>query len=918
MGFEGALNTDVLLEAGTLALQSTLTGTVTQTGGAFDVSAVGYPFGPSGTMQGVTWQGDLAPDFVGINAEGPGVLYVTDSLTLTDAAGTGPGTLTLDQADTSIVFEGTQTLDNATVYLDAAALQNDGTLTLGSHLLLDATADAIIGAGGLIINDGTISTVGTTLLSIEDSGYSNGNTQTFTNQGQIIVNADGILQTLDVDFVNDGTVTIAAGGVLQTPGVGFVNDGTVTVAAGGQLILQPAGGTLQNDGSLLDDGTLTLDGTLTTATLQALNVTYGAAAVLQLPAVGTLVNTGADLVLGAGGVAPGLSLLGEILGGTITLANANTLNIGTGLLDGVTVNGPLSVSGSSSILSIATSLQLDGGTLSVTGAHAAAIFDGSQTFADATILLGSSAGDTLAADGGILTLAATTQIRLARGESADIGGAVPNGKIVIDGSVSVANDAHLELGQNGSTVINDGDISISGNSSLFLQSGFVNRGAVSVQYSTLVLGNVNPAVLANITLLDSNVELVGTLTSTGTTLDVGAGTKLGTVLATFSAAIVGGTIHDTGSGLAFLTSNYGQPQTLRDVTYQGVLSIGVANAYVLLDDVTLQGLNGSGPGSIVLSGAGADLQLAHGTTLDNATVDISNGALIDGAGVLGAHLIIDQTGASATIGQSSVLISKGTINLGFAGGNMSLGGFDFHNEGTIDVSNGSTMTSAADVFFNTGVVELNAGTSMVLNLSFYYQFPPALLSSFENGGHLDLSGATITEQPIAGLPAVPLLNDSGAFIAGHGTISTELLNFGTVIAKSGALILTDEINGAGTLEVGGGATLSLLGYVAAGETASFTGTTGVLGLSAPLFLGEIGKFVAGDTIDLLQSAATAASFVSDSILVTLSAGGTLALTTTSALTGALTVTSDGHGGSLIDFAAAPRLADSVLDHHAAW
>ena len=76
----------------------------------------------------------------------------------------------------------------------------------------------------------------------------------------------------------------------------------------------------------------------------------------------------------------------------------------------------------------------------------------------------------------------------------------------------------------------------------------------------------------------------------------------------------------------------------------------------------------------------------------------------------------------------------------------------------------------------------------------------------------------------------------------------------------------------------------------------------MLGLDEQKFISTIGGFAAGDTIDLFSLQASAASFSGASIVVTLTAGRTVDLKTTAALTGSLDVTSDGHGGSLIDFA----------------
>jgi hypothetical protein len=112
------------------------------------------------------------------------------------------------------------------------------------------------------------------------------------------------------------------------------------------------------------------------------------------------------------------------------------------------------------------------------------------------------------------------------------------------------------------------------------------------------------------------------------------------------------------------------------------------------------------------------------------------------------------------------------------------------------------------------------------------------------------------------------------------------------------------VTGTGTLQVDAGATLQLAG-VGAGGIADFSGTGGMLALSPMSFLGAIGGFASGDTIDLANTAASSAQFSGDSILVTLTAGGTITLDTTSALTGTLTVTAGTNADSLITYAGSP-------------
>jgi hypothetical protein len=779
-GGTASLSTTLDLQAGTLALSGgTLSGLVDDTGGTLDIAPpyIGDPYA-SGLLQNVTWEGDLHPYGPGYSEFSSVTLDVSDGLTLTGANGNGPGTLTLDQSDFGITFLGNQTFDNATVYLGTADggfgapyLTNQRisgastSLTLGSHLLIDATANGgAILDGGQIVNDGTISTTGTASLSIQDGSQG---ASTFTNNGQITVNSGGAITLATTNFINAGTLNIGAGGSLS------LNESTYSP--------------LQNTGTLFDDGLLSLNGSLTTAQLQALNVTYGAAGALQL--FGTLVNTGANLVLGTGGAIPSLELRGTILGGTLTAAGSTALIADYGTLDGVTVDGPLSVSGDNVHLNILNGLQLGaGGTVTVTGTGASLNFSGTQTLNDGVIVLGG--GATLQQSGtGTVTLAAATQIRVSGG-SADIGGVYAGGTVIEQGGITVTNGALLALGQVGSAVINHGRISVTGGSTLFLDNGYAGTGAVSLKDSTLLLGSLAASALRHITLNDSTVALVGTLNAAGDTLNIGAGTALGDLRIGLTdpdtglsdAAIVGGTINDAGGGLQFFGTT-----TLAGVTYQGVLAITSPYANVTLDDITLQDITGQHPGTLVLSGAAAVLELPNGSTLDNATVDI--GSAIDSQGgvalaapdivaqalgdtataVLGAHLTIDQTATYAAIGASTpingpnslnTIVNDGAINARLAGGTLTLNGGSFLNDGSIAVGPQALLTAAAATLVNDGAIAVGSHGEILLNLLNYYQAPQPSGTSFENAGRIGLTSGIIAEQTAIGIPAVAIRNDT--------------------------------------------------------------------------------------------------------------------------------------------------------------
>jgi hypothetical protein len=433
--------------------------------------------------------------------------------------------------------------------------------------------------------------------------------------------------------------------------------------------------------------------------------------------------------------------------------------------------------------------------------------------------------------------------------------------------------------------------------------------------------------------------VTGVLTETGSTLTVGTGTSLPAIK--LQGTILGGTIDDAGNGVQF--DGFA---ALDGVTYNGTVDINrPLSTLVVFDGLTLGSTTGSQPGSMVLTGAGSVLAWASTQALDNATISIGNpGLTYEGHAVaspalaayatfnyvtdsygsapvsLGAHLTIQQTGTYADIGgqydyyggigpnsyyfdtSSGTVASAATIQAAFAGGRLSLEGASFSSTGTIAISNAATVTAAAAVTLNGGLISIGAGSALNLDLYNYFADSSLADQSFANAGSIALAGGSINELTDGGtFPAVALLNAAGASISGYGTIAAPVLNDGLIEASGGTLTLAQTASGIGTLAVGAGATLDL-GAVSNGETASFAGAAGVLGLAPPTFLGAIGGFASGEIIDLAGTSAKAASFSGTSLVVTLTTGGTIALTLTSALSGTLTVAAGTAGDSLIEFA----------------
>ena len=111
----------------------------------------------------------------------------------------------------------------------------------------------------------------------------------------------------------------------------------------------------------------------------------------------------------------------------------------------------------------------------------------------------------------------------------------------------------------------------------------------------------------------------------------------------------------------------------------------------------------------------------------------------------------------------------------------------------------------------------------------------------------------------------------------------------------------------------GSGTLSLLGGVTAGTVVNYAGNAGNLVVNASNFHGTLGAFTQGSTLDLLGVTAKSAKFGKNAIILHLSSGGTLTLKTTSTETGALTVSQDGHGDTLLTYGGPGAITPTASD-----
>ncbi len=847
----------------------------------------------SGILSGVTYDGtmDLSPNSSSV--------YITNGLTVTGVNGTGAGSINLTGTSDNIYFEGTQTFDNATINLGNATgysdtvyqydINNTGSvLTLGPHLTVNVNTNNYVylgsagsnHAGDGIVNQGTINVQGTA------SGYLDVDPYNFTNQGIINVSNGHSL------YLQPSTsLSNAAGGVISVSGAGSViyfgsngqtwtNAGTITASSGGALHLYGNYTTAQLNSITENGGTIYIDGTLTNT--------------------GTTLNVGpgtslASLVLESGGT---------IVGGTI-VDQGSGLKFQSGILSGVTYDGTMDLSPNSSSVYITNGLTVTGvngtgaGSINLTGTSDNIYFEGTQTFDNATINLGNATGysDTVYQydinnTGSVLTLGPHLTVNVNTNNYVYLGSAGSNHAgdgIVNQGTINVQGTASGYLDVDPYNFTNQGIINVSNGHSLYLQpstslsnaaGGVISvSGAGSVIYfggngqtwtnagtitassggALHLYGNYTTAQLNSITENGGTIYIDGTLTNTGTTLNVGPGTSLASLVLESGGTIVGGTIVDQGSGLKF------QSGTLSGVTYDGTMGLSPNSSNVVVTSgLTLAGVNGTGLGTVNLTGTSGSLYMEGGETLNNATFNIGNSGNYDylynydSAGVatvtLGANLTINHVGTYASFNTSeygrsgSGIVNAGTINASLSGGTFTVaGGGSFTNQGAINVSNGDTLNISAG-FNNRGIVNVQSGR---LSLS--------------GGGRL-----------------------SGTFNISAG--ATAQFNGSTPFILTGiAAFIGGAISGNGSFNIGNGARVEIsssdTGSIGTVPTVAFSSGNSTLILDNPsTFQSPISGLAIGDTIDFVNTVVTSAS-INGSTLTVGTSGQSLTYQISGALAG---------------------------------
>ncbi len=841
-------------------------GTISATGGA---RLIGTDSGGK-LGGGVTLSGDPSltdPIVLDLNTTDPSVTVSGGALTLSNATvaieGGNYGSLSFTDAAASLAGTGDVTFSDTDYYDYVNTIQEDvagGTLTIGP----DVTVSGGTGTIGYNSSLGGPSSV------------------SFINEGTIDADAAGTI-TLDGNgWSNTGTVESSGGGNLDLYGTGWTNSGTVNANAG---ILNLGNGTWSNNGTVTSTSTTTnLGGTFTQANLGTFTRSGG-----TVNLTGTLNNTGGTLALTA--VTGSWDLLGgTIEGGTISTSGGARL-IGTDaggkleggvmlsgdpsltdpiVLDLNTTDPSVTVSGGALTLSNAT-VAIEGGnygSLSFTDAAASLAGKGDVTFSDTDYY---DYVNTIQEDvaGGTLTIGPDVTVS---GGTGTIG---YNSNLGGPSSVSFINEGTIDADAAGTITLdgngwsNTGTVESSGGGNLDLYgTGWTNPGTVNANAGILNLGNATWSNSGTVTSTSATTNLGGTFTQA----NLGAFTRSG------GTVNVTGTLNNTGGTLA-LTAVTGSWDLLGGTIEGGTIStsggarlIGTDSGGKLEGGVMLSGdpsltdpivldLNTTDPSVTVSGGA---------LTLSNATVAIEGGnygsvSFTDAAASLAGTGAVtfsdndyydyvntiqeDVAGGTLTIGPD-VTVSGGTGTIGY---NSNLGGpssVSFINEGKIDADAAGTITLDGNGWSNAGTVEASNGGTVTATTA-----PTNFSAGTLTGGTWQVTSPGTLRVPFGSsvvTNAANILLDGASAYFYRDAATTLALSGLTSNAAAGSFTIeggagfssTAAFSNAGSVLTGTGSTFAPDGsYTQTGGSTVLAG--GVLGTSSPATTVELEGAPAG-------------------------------------------------------------------------
>ena len=941
------LNQGKILAAGTGTLL--LGGGGAISGGTVNGDAI--TVGGGGTLNGVKLLGTLDV--------GAHTLSLVNGIGLAPATGAikiGAGGLLRVRTDvTSTQMSAISTAAGGTISLETGMLQNVGkVLALNSGTL--QMAGGTISGGTVRIGNGAgfhATAQGGTLDGVTLNGVLN-----MTDYGDSLATTGG-LKLANTGATGPGTINLTGQYArLNVYGSTTLDNATVNIGSSsspysmltltdlpgtpatltfGAALNMKAGGTAYVQGNAADQrvinngtinaavanasfnisgfGKMTNNGKITASTANNLaisnSLSFANAGTITVSATNATINGGQDFS-NSGTITVGAN-------GDLTIYGNSFINTGT---IAVSANGNLAINGTNfgnaGSISVAPKglLELQTNVTTTKLLQIAVATGGTVEF---------DAGGVLLNQGKILTPGTST---LLLGGGGTISGGTVNGNAIAVGNGGILNGVKLL----GTLNVGAHTLSLVNGISLAPATGAIKIGAggllrVRTDITAAQMSAISSAAGGTISLE------TGILQNAGKVLILNSGT-----LQMAGGTISGGTVR-VGNGAGFQATAQGG--TLDGVTLNGVLNMAdYGDSLATTGGLTLANTGATGPGTINLTGQYARLNAYGSTTLDNATINIGSiGSpysmlnLTDLPGTpatltFGTTLNMKAGGTAYVQGNAGDqgLVNNGTITAAVANASFNISGFGtMVNNGKIAASTANNLTISTPTFTNTGVVTISTTTATISPASQFVNGGTITVGdsgdltigggAFVNTGTINVAAKGLLEFQTAITPAQlsQLTVAKGGVVALSNPATNKITLNGTYTVPGGTLFLSQGILGTGTLTIGAGTTLELGSTIAATETIHFAGAGATLRIDHPsLVNGTFDGLGIGSVLDLGGVSATGVTFSGNNITITSNTSSYTYSSTQSLAGTAATISSDGHGGSLITLRA-PAPAAVQLD-----
>ncbi len=723
-----------------------------------------------------------------------------------------------------ITVDSGKTLTLNTVTLDGVTLSGGTDDTTAVTVSADSTIESATVAGDITVGSGKTLTLNTVTL---DGVTLSGGTDKVT---AVAVGADSTIQNATV---SNGVITVDSGVTLTLDTVTLNGTSFADTTTGG-TILVGGGTTLTFNGATIDGGTLNIQGvldstgssTISDATIinqNLINIVSGTLTIDPTPMTntGTIeVHSGTGLVLDDDAVTNS----GSSGDGTIQVDQNATLTLeDSSITGGVIKNfGTIDLTGDSSFSGLSS--LVNEGTLEA---------EGTLTLTAMTI---NNAGHILKSSGsGVIDLVNTTI------NGGTLGGKIEtvspnksstlNGLTLAFGTLVTAAVGVLELT---GTIFNNGEIDAT-LGALDLDNATVDGGTFGGHGTIATASGNSDSVLSGVTIASGSTvtAAVGTLDLTGITTNNGEIDAATGTLHLHNADVIGGTLGGLGT---ISTDSFNQFSILKNVTVAagtkisasaGVLEltgtidnngeIDATTGTIELSDANIMGGTLGGDGTITTVSA---FNTFNGVTIaSGTTVEVADGTVLDLVGIItdAGTIALDASGHFTGIDIS------GNVSL-TGGGNVTMNS-DFYSFIASDgsaakLSNFDTISGAGTIgdshltLSNSGTIDATGSHALVIDTGTNFFTSTGLVGNLmvtnNVGGVLEASSGHTLQ-----------IDDN--------VLNNGLIESGNPGGHSSASVdVTGNITGTGSIEIFNNSTVEIGGSVSSGQTVTF-GSAGAAG-----------------------------------------------------------------------------------------